>query len=443
MLHLLQPIWMTLATGIAVPVFIHLWHRRPGKVLRISSVQLLAASSVRHARSWRLSDWWLLLLRCLLIILLALLLSQPVWRQPLTARTVKGWVVTEQAAYPAFRHQIDSLLQHGFQLHATDTAFSRLRRPEELTPDTSTTSYWQLLQALSQKVPADLPVYLFTGNRLARFSGPMPAVALTLHWQTMTPVDSVVNWNDYTYLLDNDSLRIRKGRSSPSGTVFSYYDTLRGNNDTTTLHCTIYTDKYPEDARYLEAALKAVQQYTHRKISLLLVRQVTAVPASQDWLWWLSDSPWPAGVNAGRTIRYATGKPQSVSGTIGNTNIQLFRRLPVNDTTGATWLDSYSNPLLTRDSLYTHFDPTWNELPWSGEFPEKLLELMFPATWAKQYDRRSIDARQLVLPMHAAAVKPAVLPQQETSLEKTIWIILFITFCAERYLSSKTAVKSE
>ncbi|MGN7818874.1 BatA domain-containing protein [Chitinophaga sp. 22536] len=443
MLHLLQPIWMTFATGIAVPVFIHLWYRRPGKVLRISSVQLLAASSVRHARSWRVSDWWLLLLRCLLIVLLALLLSQPVWRKPLTARTVKGWVVTEQAAYPAFRHQIDSLLQQGFQLHATDTAFTHLRRPEELTPDTSTASYWQLLQTLSHKVPADLPVYLFTGNRLARFSGPMPAVALALHWQTMTPGDSVDNWNDYTYLLDNDSLRIRKGRSTPAGTVFSYHDTQPGNSDTATLYYTIYTDKYPEDARYLEAALKAVRQYTHRKISLLSVRQATAIPASQDWLWWLSDSPVPTNIKAVRTIRYATGTPQTVSATIGNTDIQVFRRLPATDTAGAMWRDSYGNPLLTKDNLYTHIDPTWNELPWSGEFPEKLLELMLPATWEKQHDRRSIDTRQLTLPAPAAAVKPAVLPQQETSLEKTVWIILLLAFCVERYLSSKTAVKSE
>nr|WP_246496513.1 BatA domain-containing protein [Chitinophaga varians] len=442
-MHLLQPIWMSLAAGIAVPVFIHLWHRRPGKVLKISSVQLLSAASVRHARSWRLSDWWLLILRCLLIILMALLLSQPVWRQPLTTRTVKGWVVTEQAAYPAFRHQIDSLLQLGFQLHAADTGFSRLRRPEDLAPDTSTASYWQLLRTLSQRVPADLPVYLFTGNRLARFSGPMPAVALTLHWQTMTPADSVINWNDYTYFLDNDSLRVRQGRSAPSGTVFSFHDTLPGKADTTTLHCTIYTDKYPEDARYLEAALKAVQQYTHRKINLLVVRQTTAIPASQDWLWWLSDSPVPAGMNAGRTIRYATGKPQAVSTTIGNTPIHVFQRLPVKDTIGALWLDSYGEPLLTKDHLYTHIDPAWNELPWSGEFPETLLELMFSATTAKQHDRRSIDIRQLVLPPRAVAVKPAVLPLQETSLEKSIWIILFLLFCGERYLSSKTAVKSE
>lgn len=434
---------MTLAAGIAIPVFIHLWHRRPGKVLRISSTQLLSAASVRHARSWRVSDWWLLLLRCLLIILLALLLSQPVWRQPLTARTIKGWVVAEKPAYPAFQAKIDSLLRQGFQLHAPDTAFTRLRRPEDIPPDTAAVPYWQLLQALSQKVPADLPVYLFTGNRLARFSGPMPAVALTLHWQTMTPPDSVDNWNDYTYLLNNDSLRIRQGRSTPSGITFSFLDTLPGSGDTATLDYTIYTDKYQEDAHYLEAALKAVQQYTRRKINLLLVKQATAIPASQDWLWWLSDSPMPAGIKAGRTIRYATGTPQSVAATIAGTGIRVFQRLPVKDTAGAIWIDSYGQPLLTNDRLYTRFNPAWSELPWSGEFPGMLLELLYPATVDKQHDRRSVDAQQLALPARAATVKPVSLPQQETPLEKIIWGILLLAFCAERYLSFKTRTTNE
>ncbi|QJB30193.1 BatA domain-containing protein [Chitinophaga oryzae] len=434
---------MTLAAGIAVPVFIHLWHRRPGKVLRISSIQLLTAASVRHARSWRVSDWWLLLLRCLLIILLALLLSQPVWRRPLTAHTVKGWVVAEKTAYPAFRMQIDSLLRQGFQLHAPDTGLARLHRPENLPPDTTAAAYWALLWALSRKVPADLPVYLFTGNRLARFSGPMPAVGLSLHWQTMTPPDSVDNWNDYTYLADNDSLRIRKGRSTPSGTTFSFVDTLPGAADTATLHYTIYTDKYQEDARYLAAALKAVQQYTHRKINLLLVKEAAVIPASQDWLWWLSDNPVPAGIKAGRVIRYATGTPQPVAATVAGTNIRVFQRLPVKDTTGAAWPDSYGNPLLARDQLYTHFHPAWNELPWSGDFPQKLLELLYPAAVDKQHDRRSIDARQLVLPVHAAVAKPAVNPLQETPLEKITWGILLLVFCAERYLSFKTGIAHE
>ncbi|MBC9929714.1 BatA domain-containing protein [Chitinophaga qingshengii] len=442
MLHLLQPIWMTLAAGIAVPVFIHLWHRRPGKVLKISSVQLLTAASVRHARSWRISDWWLLLLRCLLIILLALLLSQPVWRQPLTTRTVKGWVVTEKAAYPAFTKQIDSLLQAGFQLHSPDTGFARLRQPADLPPDTATGSYWELVQSLSQKVPADLPVYLFTGNRLARFSGPMPAVALPLHWQTMTPADSVNNWNDYTYLTDGDSLRIRQGSSTSAGTTFSWHDTLPGT-DTSTLTYTIFTDKYPEDARYLEAALKAVQQYTRRKTSLRLVKQSTAVPATQDWLWWLSDSQVPTHVKAGRIIRYATGKPLQQSSTIAGTGIRVFQRLPLADTSGAIWRDGYGTPLLTGTTLYTHLNPAWNELPWSGQFPEKLLELMYPVASGKQHDRRSIDTRQLVLPVEKAAVKHWGVPQQETSLEKITWIILFGVFCIERYLSSKTAFTRE
>jgi hypothetical protein len=151
----------------------------------------------------------------------------------------------------------------------------------------------------------------------------------------------------------------------------------------------------------------------------------------------------PAGVNAGRTIRYAAGAPEQLSATIAGTNIRVFRRLPVKDTAGAQWTDSYGEPLLAKDLLYTHFNPAWNELPWSGEFPEKLLELMLPAAAGKQHDRRRIDARQLVLPAQQAAAKPATAPQQETPLAKTAWIALLLVFCAERYLSFKTTSTGE
>ncbi|WP_262511070.1 BatA domain-containing protein [Chitinophaga flava] len=441
MLHLLQPIWMILTAGIAVPVLIHLWHRRPGRVLKISSVQLLAASSVRHARSWRLSEWWLLLLRCLLILLLALLLACPVWRKPITARNTKGWVITEKAVYPAFSQRIDSLMGAGFQLHTADTSFTLLQHPSALPPDTSALSYWQLLQMLPQKIPADLPVYLFTSNRLARFEGIKPDVALALHWYAATPADSVDNWNGYTYLTNNDSLRILKGHSTPAGTTWQIQDTLQ-QGDTTALYCTIYTDKYLADARYLEAALQAVQQYTRRKIKIQTIRQRDALPAKQDWLWWLSDSSLPANARAARIIRYASGTAQPLTAWIAGSAIPLYKRLPVKDTAAVLWKDSYGAPLLTQQTLYIHLDPSWSELVWSSEFPQRLLDLMFPAVPDKKHDRRMIDPQQLQQPSIQPAAKVASIPQQETSLENINWILLFLIFCMERYFSFKSNKKS-
>ncbi len=93
MIHLLQPLWLGAMAAIAAPVVLHFWNDRRGKVLRIGSISLLTATSQRVAWSRRLSQWWLLLLRCMLLALLAVLMAGPYWRR--TGSHVKGWVLED------------------------------------------------------------------------------------------------------------------------------------------------------------------------------------------------------------------------------------------------------------------------------------------------------------------------------------------------------------
>jgi hypothetical protein len=435
LLHLLQPIWMLITAGVSIPVFIHLWHQRPGKVLKIGSIQLLQAASLRHARSWRISEWWLLLLRCLLILLLAVLLSKPVWQQPLTSRTGKGWVLMEAAAYPRFQPMIDSLLQAGYQVRTFDTAFSKTTVKELPASDTGQLPYWQTLLHLSKKVPADFRIYLFTGNRLVRFQGNRPALALNLHWYTYTPADSVSNWNAYTYPLAHDSLRIVKGYSSPGGTSFYDRDTLTAT-DTAVVRITIYADKYAADARYLYAAMEAVQQYTKRKIVITSTQQIQQVPSSQDWLWWLSDQPVPEGIKTTHVVKYATGKATMESSLLAGSTIPVYKIIPTNDTATALWKDAYGQTLLTGNyTLYTHLHPAWNGMVWSNEFPARLLQLLFPAEEDHIHDRRAIDPQQLQpsLVNNKQAGTPSIM--EDTHLDNSCWLLLLLVFCIERYLS--------
>ncbi|HXO78162.1 MAG TPA: BatA domain-containing protein, partial [Puia sp.] len=78
-MHFLQPIWLAAMAGIVLPVVVHFWNDRRGKVLRIGSISLLEGASQRKAWSRRISDWWLLLLRCLLLMALPMLLAGPYW----------------------------------------------------------------------------------------------------------------------------------------------------------------------------------------------------------------------------------------------------------------------------------------------------------------------------------------------------------------------------
>jgi len=115
LLGLLQPIWLFGIAGIIAPVVIHLWNNKQGRVLSIGSIDFLDKTSLRKARSRRISDWWLLVLRCLLLILLALLLAGPFWkRRPDVDK--KGWVmVTNGFKDRRLQEMKDSLVAAGFK----------------------------------------------------------------------------------------------------------------------------------------------------------------------------------------------------------------------------------------------------------------------------------------------------------------------------------------
>ena len=66
------------ALAVAIPVAIHFWHRKQGKLLPWAATGWLEEKQQQQSRGLRLDDRWLLLVRCLLVVLLAVLLAQPV-----------------------------------------------------------------------------------------------------------------------------------------------------------------------------------------------------------------------------------------------------------------------------------------------------------------------------------------------------------------------------
>ena len=127
MFQLLQPIYLFAIAGILIPVIIHLWNIREGKILKVGSISLLQETARHQARSLKLKDLLLLLLRCLLIIILSFLLAEPVWKKQRSSTNEKGWVLIEKGgvaeAYQQYKAIIDSLKNAGFQFRYFNGGF--------------------------------------------------------------------------------------------------------------------------------------------------------------------------------------------------------------------------------------------------------------------------------------------------------------------------------
>ena len=162
MFQLLNPIWLFGINGVLIPIFIHLWNVKKGKTLKIGSISLLGESSRQNARSLRLLDLILLLLRCLLIIIISTLLAEPVWIRTNSTDQHRGWILVEKdtfkETYSNFQKEIDSLDQAGYDLHLFEPGFKSVDLTElknsEIIIDSMANqlSYWSLLKLLDQEI---------------------------------------------------------------------------------------------------------------------------------------------------------------------------------------------------------------------------------------------------------------------------------------------------
>ena len=174
--------------GIIIPLLIHLWNVRKGKVLKVGSISFFSETAVSRARSLRWTDLLLLLIRCLIFILLAMFIAKPVWTSAFSPNQ-KGWILIDKnilhAAYNEYGKEIDSMMNGGATLHEFGGDFAEIKLSDSSHVKPGEVSYWELLRQLEKKIPGGLPVTIYTENRLLKFDGARPALNLDINWKTV------------------------------------------------------------------------------------------------------------------------------------------------------------------------------------------------------------------------------------------------------------------
>jgi hypothetical protein len=502
LLQFLNPIWLFAAVAVVIPVAIHLWNIRPGRILKVGSISLINAASRKSSRSFKLLDIPLLILRCLLLILTAILLAVPVWQKKAEANKAKGWLLIPKEnlleCSKKFKPKIDSLLKAGYDFHYFNPGFSKtdlkqvLLHPNDSLKinDTTTLSvnYWNLIRQLDAKVTAPLPVYVITPNQIVNFPGPKPPVAMNVHWLTYTPADSTSVWVANAWFNNNSSICVVTGASKPSGTTYNYttvqstdlpgssfvVSTNNGqpaisfkhsiqppvNIDTATMRIAVYADNNTNDAGYLKAALYAASQLLQHKTLIKQYTNPREIPANQDWLFWLSEKPVNPDLKRCRNILvYEKGRVVNSDSWMVNgstfavpsgqeKNIDLFKTIasPATDNT-VVWHDGYGYPVLAVQkhgqnniySFYSRFNPSWNGLVWSDKFPEWILKLVNPETkTVNKYDKRIIAEQQLMPEKIDETHVAAIKTTARINMANYFWLALVLLFLAERWLAHQT-----
>ena len=139
----IEPLLLWGALAVAIPIAIHFWHQKRGKLLPWAATQWLTERNQQQSRGLRLDNVLLLLIRCLLLALLAFLLAQPVLNWLNKTETIrKIHLVQPNALVTAnFRFELDEARRKEEQVVLADkTGMPVMRHSDQINPLTLQTT---------------------------------------------------------------------------------------------------------------------------------------------------------------------------------------------------------------------------------------------------------------------------------------------------------------
>jgi hypothetical protein len=464
--------WYLLALlTVLVPLLIHLLHKSRGRIIPFAHIALLKVSPPQPTTELRLNQLLLWLLRSLIFLLAALLIAEPIWSSSTSAKSQifvsRDWLnqaSAEERSSLTLRLADVDVKPEAIVLDspASPNAQQRLKANEVLNwQHTSPTEFnlWAKLQSHIQTLQTTTPLIVYATNAANQFVGNKLNLSNTIDWQLKTLHDSV---SDIEPVALNMLI--------------------------------VYDQDRSKELRYIQAALKALQQdgKLHISVKTLSSERFLAPKQSSEAkdqqakfsaALWLSSSAFPTNllnqIEAHGSI--LLDAPQSdIQG-----NWQVAQSATLFTLFGGQQLSSHANqsfvqiseqdigveelaPWLSADGqtllrfqqqadvkliqFYSRLNPDWSNVAQQSAFPLLLGKLLFNAQLdAIQKDRRTVAVEQILssawhgdnLPENHSSTlqvtsKSALsMPLSDNSISSLLAILLLLLFCAERVLSER------
>jgi hypothetical protein len=425
MLNIGNTLYLLAALGILVPLLIHLWNRKPLRVIEVGSIRWLKGSSTRSTRKLRLEEWPLLLLRCLILLLFSLLLAGLYWERSREKEVEKAsyYLIHPKALQQLSRQAVDSLERSGLKVRLLAPGMPSLSdsllwqdkaadavdiwavmREADRTKEVADTVrlHTPLLQAaFSGERPALDKIYIFEERGFHAKAGVVHAEAIQLGHeiflqQAVSGAESIRFKKDT--ISGEEWSRFKKGRAL----TLSKIDTLKLS--------IVADERYQRDGELIKYALEAALE-ADPSTKLLLNTQMEEASGS-DVVVYLSDQELSASLLDGKplVIRYA--EPEEF---------------------GGAWLrPDFSNPdrrvyLLTERVL-----PEKVSRDKLSRLPQELARILKPDEQQRISGYLPMPVAQ-ALPLRAGGSRGYQEPVVDTEdLHEWLWLLLFGLFVTER-----------
>ena len=133
-MELINPSMLWGSLAISIPIIIHLWHQKRGKIVEWAAMQWLVEKNLQQARVIRLDNILLLILRCLLLLTLCFFLSKPILKWLNLDKTTKKIHLVQPNVLVTknFKFEIESALKKRekcYWIHFENSLIQDLNHP--------------------------------------------------------------------------------------------------------------------------------------------------------------------------------------------------------------------------------------------------------------------------------------------------------------------------
>lgn len=212
------PLWLAALAALVIPLALHLWSRRPRLVIRVGTLRHLGEVPPARARSTRLSEPLLLLLRLLILAAIVLALAGPRIRGATLGRPARLLLLD-----PALHADplLDSLNAARATVRLLAPGLPERRLPLN-TADAAAPSLpiWEALRQADRLVTDGGTIEVYARPRLARLGPVRPALRSTVRWHAPAAAETR-SWLVALTAIPGDSAEALLGTGNASGVEYT------------------------------------------------------------------------------------------------------------------------------------------------------------------------------------------------------------------------------
>lgn len=183
--------WGSLA--ISIPIVIHFWHQKKGKVIAWAATQWLSEKNLQQSRGIRLDNILLLIIRCLILLLLTFILSKPLikWVKSSVEREKIHLIQPNKLLIENYKFEIEEALKKGEKCYWLSTKPIQFNNIEDIPQQPLKNIDAQKMQIaineISEKISNQtLELYFINQYALAK----IPAIFIPTDFNLHSVIDS-------------------------------------------------------------------------------------------------------------------------------------------------------------------------------------------------------------------------------------------------------------